>query len=81
MWLKLTWANWSCSVRVKRDPLDGAAAPDALSKSQANQFSKKPLNSLTKVPRKVQTKQNWLLEGWGGGGVAVVHVLKEDKNA
>ena len=79
MWVKLTWANWSCSVRVKRDPLDGAAAPDALSKSQANQFSKKPLKSLTKVPRKVQTKQNWLLEGWGG--VAVVHVLKEDKNA
>ena len=79
MWVKLTWANWSCSVRVKRDPLDGAAAPDALSKSQANQFSKKPLKSLTKVPRKVQTKQNWLLKGWGG--VAVVHVLKEDKNA
>ena len=25
--------------------MDGAAAPDALSKSQANQFSKKPLKS------------------------------------
>ena len=68
MWLKLTWANWSCSVRVKRDPLDGAAAPDALSKSQANQFSKKPLMSFTKVPTKVQTHANWLLKEYGAGG-------------
>ena len=68
MWLKLTWANWSCSVRVKRDPLDGAAAPDALSKSQANQFSKEPLRSLTEVPTKFQTHANWLLKGSEGGG-------------
>ena len=78
MWLKLTWANWSCSVRVKRDPLGGAAAPDALSTSQANQFSKKPLKSLTKVPRKAQTHEKLII---GGGGVAVVYVLTEEKNA
>ena len=64
-------------MRVKRDPLDGAAAPDALSKSQANQFSKKPLKSLTKVPRKVQTQAKLIIGGVGG--VAVVHVLKEEK--
>ena len=69
-------------MRVKRDPLDGAAAPDALSKSQANQFSKKLLKSLTKVPRKVQTHAKLIIGGVeGGGSVAVVHVLKEEKNA
>ena len=67
-------------MRVKRDPFDGAAAPDALSKSQANQFSKKPLKSLTKIPRKVQTYAK-LIIGGVEGGVAVVHVLKEEKNA
>ena len=68
-------------MRVKRDPLDGAAAPDALSKSQANQFWKKTCKELNKkYLEKFRLMQNWLLEGWGGG-VAVVHVLKEDKNA